>query len=279
MSLCDLPQIQNFVRPDGLQSDTPSDALARFVDMPMAAVADDPSVISIFGDIGLDYWDDTGFTAQRCADALNALGPKPVTIEINSPGGDVFEGLAIYNLLREHPAKVTVKVMGLAASAASIIAMVGDEIIMGTGSFIMVHNAWVCACGNQNDLRRVLEMLEPIDAALAQIYATRTGASLETVQHLLDNETWLNAAEAVDQGFADNQTNDRVTEAHAQSRPFITARRRVEAALAGDGMPRAERRRMINDISSGTPGATVQAMPGAGLTETGLRQLINTIKN
>lgn len=279
MSLLDLPAVQNFARPDGLQTDVPSDALARYAEMPVAATADDPNVISIYDDIGYDYWDGSGFTAKRCAAALRAIGDNPVTVEINSPGGDVFEGLAIYNLLREHPAKVTVKVMGLAASAASIIAMVGDEIIMGAGSFLMIHNAWVCACGNQNDLRAVLEMLEPIDNALAEIYAARTGLETTAVLELLAAETWLNASDAVVQGFADQRSDERPVEASATTMPFVSARRRVEAALAEQGVARSERRRIISDFSSGKPSAAAPATPGAGDFEAGCRQLIDAFKS
>jgi len=277
MSLLDLPKVQNFARPDGVQTDAPSDALERFAEMPVAAAADDPNVISIYDDIGYDYWDGSGFTAKRCAAALRAIGNNPVTVEINSPGGDVFEGLAIYNLLREHPAKVTVKVMGLAASAASIIAMVGDEIVMGAGSFMMIHNAWVCACGNQNDLRAVVEKLEPIDAALADIYAARTGIDQDEIMSLLAAETWLNARDAVEQSFANTVSDERPIEAEASDRTFVSARRRVEAAMASDGVTRSERRRLMNDLSVGKPGAANLAKPGAGDLLAGIRQCIETL--
>ncbi|HCF5801664.1 TPA: Clp protease ClpP, partial [Pseudomonas aeruginosa] len=104
------------------------------------------------------------------AGALRAIGGDvDVTVNINSPGGDVFEGLAIYNLLREHKGKVSVNIIGLAASAASFIAMAGDEIRIGRAAFLMIHNAWLIAMGNRNDLREIADWLEPFDMTLADI--------------------------------------------------------------------------------------------------------------
>ena len=110
------------------------------------AAATDDNSISVFDVIGQDYWGE-GVTAKRIAGALRAMNGADVTVNINSPGGDMFEGLAIYNLLREYEGRVTVKVLGIAASAASVIAMAGDEIQIGRGAFLMIHNCWVYAMG------------------------------------------------------------------------------------------------------------------------------------
>ena len=104
------------------------------------AAATDDNSISVFDVIGQDYWGE-GVTAKRIAGALRAMNGADVTVNINSPGGDMFEGLAIYNLLREYEGRVTVKVLGIAASAASIIAMAGDDIQIGRGAFLMIHNS------------------------------------------------------------------------------------------------------------------------------------------
>ena len=130
--------------------DLPSSAMERWNGGIKAAKSDDNS-ISVFDVIGADWYGD-GVTASRIAAALRAIGGADVTVNINSPGGDMFEGLAIYNLLREYDGKVTVKVLGLAASAASIIAMAGDEVQIGRGAFLMIHNCWVYAMGNRHDL-------------------------------------------------------------------------------------------------------------------------------
>ncbi|MDV0346861.1 head maturation protease, ClpP-related, partial [Klebsiella variicola] len=110
------------------------------------AATDNDNAISIFDVVGRDYWDE-GVTAKRISGALRSMNGADVTVNINSPGGDMFEGLAIYNLLREYEGHVTVKVLGIAASAASIIAMAGDDIQIGRGAFLMIHNCWLYAMG------------------------------------------------------------------------------------------------------------------------------------
>jgi ATP-dependent protease ClpP protease subunit len=148
MSLKKLPQIKALKEPSGYSWDVPSDALARWSDT-VSAAKDEPNTITIYDPIGEDPWDGSGFTAKRMAGALRSIGQNDVTVKINSPGGSVFEGFAIYNELANHPAKVTVEVMGIAASAAAYIAMAGDDIRMGLGTFIMVttHGAlwWATA--------------------------------------------------------------------------------------------------------------------------------------
>src|SRR5476649_135870 len=134
------------------------------------------NTISIFDVIGSDYWGE-GVTANRISGALYSLNGEDVTVNINSPGGDMFEGLAIYNLLRQYSGKVTVKVLGLAASAASIIAMAGDEVQVGRGAFLMIHNCWVAVMGNRNDLIQTAQDMAPFDQAMADIYAARSGQS------------------------------------------------------------------------------------------------------
>ncbi|HYI43671.1 MAG TPA: head maturation protease, ClpP-related, partial [Sphingomicrobium sp.] len=121
------------------------------------AVAVGDNVITMFGEIGEDFWSDNPITAKKVAAQLRAIGDRPVEVQINSPGGDMFEGIAIYNVLREHPQEITVKVMGMAASAASIIAMAGDRIEIGAASFLMIHNCWVMAIGNRHDMRETAD--------------------------------------------------------------------------------------------------------------------------
>ena len=135
----------------GVTSEPQPSALERW-NGGIRAASDNDNSISIFDVVGRDYWDE-GVTAKRISGALRSMNGADVTVNINSPGGDMFEGLAIYNLLREYQGKVTVKVLGIAASAASIIAMAGDDIQIGRGAFLMIHNCWVVAMGNRHDLR------------------------------------------------------------------------------------------------------------------------------
>nr|WP_260679028.1 head maturation protease, ClpP-related [Pseudomonas mendocina] len=186
----------------GLRFDLSVKALDRWNSTIQAAASED-NTISVFDVIGQDYWTGEGVTAKRIAAALRAIGERDVVVNINSPGGDMFEGLAIYNLLREHKGSVTVKVLGLAASAASIIAMAGDEVQIARAGFLMIHNAWIFAAGNRHDFREYADYLEPFDASMADIYVARSGQELADVQRMMDGETWIGGSAAIDQGFAD----------------------------------------------------------------------------
>lgn len=157
----------------------------------------DPAVLSIFDDIGA-----FGVSAKSFLNDLASAQGDSVRVEINSPGGDVFAGLAIYNGLRNSGKKVNVRVLGLAASAASLVAMAGDTIEMPENSFMMVHNPWGFAMGGASDMRDTADMLDKLGVSLASTYAKRTGKSAEEITALLDAETWMSAAEAVDAGFA-----------------------------------------------------------------------------
>jgi ATP-dependent Clp protease protease subunit len=170
--------------------DCPPQALERWSrELRAASAVDEPATISVLDPIGVDFWTGEGVTAKRVSAILRNIGERDVVVNVNSPGGDLFEGMAIYNILREHKAKVTVKVLGLAASAASIIAMAGDEIQIARAGFLMVHNTWVMAMGNRNDLQEIADQLEPFDIAMADIYAARTGLDPKTIQKKMDAET------------------------------------------------------------------------------------------
>jgi len=277
MSLRKLPEAKAFQRPANFQWDAPSDVLAKWADTPQAAEADDPNTISIYDVIGEDLWYGGGFTAARMASALRSIGPKDVTVKVSSPGGDMFEGIAIYNLLRDHPAKVTIEVMGWAASAASIIAMAGDEIRMGLGTFMMVHNAWGGVIGNRHDMTEGAALFEQFDAAIADIYEARTGMKRSEIVDLMDAETFMGPSEAVKNGFADDVDNSLKASASAPDRPAAHAKRRMDALLAKQGVPRTERRKMLSEVS-GTQDAAEPATHDAGPSVAALQRLIDTIQ-
>lgn len=283
MSLRNLPEIKGLKRPQNYQWDAPSDVLGKWSEKPMAAEGDDPNTISIYDVIGEDYWSGGGFTAARMGAALRSIGNNPVTVNINSPGGDMFEGIAIYNLLREHPKEVTVQVMGWAASAASIIAMAGDEINMGLGSFMMVHNAWGMIVGNRHDMSDGAELFASFDAAIADIYAARTGLERADIVALMDSESFMGAADAVDKGFADKVDNTVEAEAaadDAQQPDGLMARRRIEAALANANFPRKERSEMIAAVTNfvAPRDASHTAARDAGINPAAVLQLIQSMK-
>jgi ATP-dependent Clp protease, protease subunit len=240
-------------------------ALDRF-NPGVKAAREDEQTISIYNVIGDDPWGGEGVTVKRIDAALRSIGNRDVTVNINSPGGDVFEGIAIYNRLREHQGKVNVKVLGLAASAASIIAMAGDRVEIGASSFLMIHNAWVLAIGNRHDMREVSDFLEPFDRALADVYVARSGQEMEAVQAAMDAETWMNGSQAVELGYADALlASDEIEEdkAKAEGSRDVNAVRRVEAALCHE-MPRSAARDLINQIKGKSGAAPEPATPDAG---------------
>lgn len=226
------------------------------------AATEGDNTISILDTIGEDFFG-MGTTAKRISAALRSIGQKPVTVNVNSPGGDYFEGLAIYNLLREHPEPVTVNILGLAASAASVIAMAGDEIRIARAGFLMMHNVWIIAMGDRHDLRDAAEWLETIDASLADLYASRTGMDTKEIGKMLDKETWLGGQKAVDAGFADGLLpSDAAKEVPSEEAANSLTLRKLEAILARAGMPRKERRELLNAIPN-VAGAMRDAGPAA----------------
>lgn len=277
MSLRKLPKPQAFDRPEGFQWDAPTDVLSKWAESPHAAEADDPNTISIYDVIGEDYWSGGGFTAKRLAAALRSIGNNDVTVKINSPGGDMFEGLAIYNLLAEHPAKVTVDVMGIAASAASVIAMAADEIRMGLGSFVMIHNAWGAVVGNRNDFVAASEIFERFDNALADVYEARTGQKKADILALMDVDTYMGAKDALENGFADTLIAQSETDAKNEISTPVHAKRRLDASLAQTGMPRSERRRLLKE-ATGTQDAASEVTHDAGF-QTAAMRLLETLRS
>lgn len=285
MSLRKLPEAKTLSRPQNYQWEAPADVHARWADTPLAAASDEASTIQIFDVIGEDFWTGGGFTAKRMSAALRSIGAtKDVVVQINSPGGDLFEGIAIYNLLRGHQAKVSVQVMGWAASAASIIAMAGDDIAMGRGTFMMVHNAWGVVMGNQQDFIDAAALFKSFDAAIADIYAARTGRSLADVQALMTAETFMDPNMAIAEKFAD-RIDDEVGASASGAAPAsgedhrrLMARRQTESALAKAGIPRAQRGAIINDLATPRDAGRRPAPRDAGDLMAGLRQLTETLR-
>ena len=231
------------------------------------AVESGDNVITMFGAIGEDYWSGGGITAKSVTAQLRAIGNRPIEVQINSPGGDMFEGIAIYNVLREHAQAVTIKIMGMAASAASVIAMAGDTVEIGAASFLMIHNCWVVAVGNRHDMAETATYLAPFDQAMADVYSHRTGKTAAECATWMDAETYMSGSVAIERGFADDmlasdQTKrDDQTKASDRERTAITA---LELKLVAGGDTRAQAREHITKIK-GTPGAAPEAdTPGAG---------------
>jgi ATP-dependent Clp protease protease subunit len=154
-----------------------------------------------YADIG-ESWDGAGITAAGIKAQLDAAPEcSSILLRINSAGGDAFEGIAIFNLLKAQKKPIEVHIDGLAASAASILAMCGHDIIMAPNSMLMVHNAWCCCCGYASDMTAMAVTLDKISGQIARTYSIRTHRSMADVQELMDAETWLTADEALKEGF------------------------------------------------------------------------------
>lgn len=162
-------------------------------------LSSDTAEVAIYDEIG--YW---GVTASDFMAELAGVDVKNLTLRINSPGGDVFDGLAILNSLRNHKATVNVVIDGLAASAASFIAMAGDTVSMSPNSMMMIHEASGFCMGNSQDMRELADLLDKTSANIADIYARRSGRSSEEHRAAMKAETWYADQEAVDAGLADS---------------------------------------------------------------------------
>ena len=161
--------------------------------------------ILLYEVIGMDFWTGEGTTAKAFAEDLKAAGSvSKIHLRVNSPGGNVFDGLAIYNTLLSHGAKVTAQVDGLAASIASVIIMAASEISMGDNAMMMIHNPATMIAGDSNKMRKMAETMDKVKTSMITAYRRHSGQSVEQIAALMDAETWMTAQETVDNGFAES---------------------------------------------------------------------------
>lgn len=213
------------------------------------AKSNDTAEISIFEEIG--GW---GISAQQFAKDLKALGNlKNIQLHIHSPGGSVFDGIAIYNLLSNHPATKTVYIDGLAASMASVIAMVGDTVIMPENAMMMIHKPWGIQGGDADDMRKYADLLDKVESTLIPAYAKKTGKSHEELAEMLAEETWLNGRECVEQGFADQLAEPVKAMASIQS----------ERIKEFNNMPKAMKEMLLAPQGNAKPQPTQATPPAA----------------
>ena len=222
----------------------------------IANVGGDHVDLAIEGVIGDLWWTDDPVTAASIGKLLKAApNAKTMTVAINSEGGSFFDGVQIYQLLSEHPARVTVKVGALAASAASIVAMAGDEIIAHETSNLLVHRPWTWADGNEDDLRRVADDLRALNETLVVAYVARTGMSEEAIRALLIEDRYMGAKEALELGFVTSvlpsKTKETVTQEQARAsldrlRSQVRSRRHLAAATNTTPAPSAKEKDNVN---------------------------------
>lgn len=163
-----------------------------------------------------DIW---GIDAESFVREINALDVSTLHVRINSPGGDVFTARAMQTALAQHPAAVIVHIDGLAASAATFLAMAATKVNISEGAFFMIHKSWAFTVGNADELRTQASLIDVMDSNIANDYAKRTGIDYQNVMQMMDDETWLSAEQAVDKGFAD-EVISTVADRHVDNKFF-----------------------------------------------------------
>jgi len=163
----------------------------------------DKSEIFIYERIGEDYFDGSGITAKAFQKDLAMIKSPQIDLHINSPGGEVFDGISIYNLIKQHPANVTTYIDGIAASIASVIALAGDRVVMAENALFMIHKASGMVFGNSDDMRDFAEKLDIVNGSIAVTYTTKTKKDTAEINDMMRVETWMSAEGALDAGFID----------------------------------------------------------------------------
>lgn len=225
------------------------------------ATEDGPAerVLELYGTIAEESWFDDDVTPQMFRDELFS-GTGPVTIWLNSPGGDCIAASQIYSMLMDYKDDVTVKIDGIAASAASVIAMAGTKVLMAPTALMMIHNPATSAFGDHADMHKAIEMLDEVKESIINAYEIRTNLSHTQLSHMMDDTTWMNAKKAIELGFADGLLEDSKAAPVAEEAYSFSARA-VEAAI-------------INKIAAK---AAHEKPQGRSIEE--LRRQLKTIKN
>lgn len=211
-----MQKITGIARPQGLKTKR----ISNFAKGTAFEVFDKDTVteIELYDEIG--FW---GVSAGDFKNILKTVKSGTINLKINSPGGDVFDGIAIFNDLLDHPAKINVHITGYAASAASIVAMAGDTVTMAENAFFMIHRAWTIGIGNTFDMAKTADFLSKIDDSLIKTYTARTSLTVDAITDFMDAETWFNAEEAESNGFIDGVTSKETAKASFDLSVFANA--------------------------------------------------------
>ena len=234
--------------------------------------------LEIYGTIAEESWFDDDVTPEQFRAELFA-GTGPITVWINSPGGDCIAASQIYTMLMDYKGDVTVKIDGIAASAASVVAMAGTEVLMAPTALMMIHNPATIAMGDHEDMQKAIEMLDEVKESIINAYEIKTSLSRAKLSHLMDAETWMNANKAVELGFADGLLQDEKTVAEIPAYAF--SRKTVQAALMNKITAKARPEDRVSEAGDLKTGAeetkgTVETM-GRSVDE--LKARLATIKD
>lgn len=267
------------MKPRALDRSSRSPFARSTPDFAIRAIADGEAEVLLYDEIG--FW---GVLAKDFVPQLKAVDASTIHLRINSPGGDVFDGLTMYNALKEHPAKVITHVDGIAASIASIIALAGDEVRMAKNAFYMIHEPWTFTIGNAEQLRKDAEVLEKISGQLVGTYVRQSEGDEDEVKEWMRAETWFTADEAKDAGFADVVVDDAPAAENRfdlsvfshvprelAARASAPTKRDLERALRDAGLSRSDAKAIL------AGGFQAVEQRDAAEMHAGLRELITTL--
>lgn len=246
-----------------------AEAVAKFWGKPLdrpdwykiEALSEDEAEIIIFDIIGFPFND-----AAELVRTLAGMKQKTITVRINSPGGDVFDAVAIFNALQSHPSKIITRVESLAASAASLIALAGKQVQAYQNAILMLHEPWVYSAGNQYDLREIAEILGKISENMVDIYTGNSNVGKKEIREMMKAETWLNAKEAKEKGFIDTILDGKTAKAQFDLSMFAHVPDGIEGARAGRDLTEREIERVLRDAGASRSFAKAVAAGRSGGT-------------
>lgn len=213
---------------------------------------DESRALFLNGEISDETWYGDEVTPKMFKEELQD-GEGDITVWINSPGGDVFAAAQIYNMLMDYKGNVTVKIDGLAASAASVIAMAGTEVQMSPVAMMMIHNPATIAIGDSSEMKKAIDMLDEVKESIMNAYEIKTGLSRSRISHLMDAESWFNAKKAVELGFADKllfskEETEAEEEKELEMEAVMFSRKAVTNSLMSKLIPKPEKKTPIEQL-------------------------------
>lgn len=213
---------------------------------------DESRILFLNGEISDETWYGDEVTPKMFKEELQD-GEGDITVWINSPGGDVFAAAQIYNMLMDYKGNVTVKIDGLAASAASVIAMAGTEVQMSPVAMMMIHNPATIAIGDSSEMKKAIDMLDEVKESIMNAYEIKTGLSRSRISHLMDAESWFNAKKAVELGFADKilfskEEPEEEEEKELEMEAVMFSRKAVTNSLMSKLIPKPEKKTPIEQL-------------------------------
>jgi ATP-dependent Clp protease, protease subunit len=207
-----------------------------------------------------------GVSAEELVKDLAKITAPTINVRINSPGGDVFDGLAIYHAVKRHPSRVVAHVDGMAASIASVIALAADEVNIAQGAFFMIHNAWGMAVGDAGEMRKMADTLEKVNESIVGIYARHTGKDETEVRALMSEETWMDDEESVAMGFATAITGKPAAQSSFDLSAYRNAPARLAAAASAKPEPQINTKHDLEELlrDAGLPNAAAKKVVAGG---------------